>query len=118
MRSFGFSLDLFLEVSPQNSFNPKGWVRNGGVSVRYLLVLLHRAGRERNINCFMSGAPSEPDTLGDTEQEQLSANSKRKRRGRNSGRTQVLDCARNQIPAVTEQRHCLVYIFIAKNCPE
>lgn len=34
---FGFSLDLFLEVSPQNSFNPKGWVRSGGVSVRYLL---------------------------------------------------------------------------------
>lgn len=79
-------------------------------------------GRERGISyCSMSGIPSEPDTLGDTkatEQEQLSANSKRKRRGRNSGRTQVLDCALNQVPAVTEQRHCLVYIFIAKNCPE
>lgn len=44
MRSFGLSLGLFLEVLPQNSFNPKGWVGNGGVSVRYLLVLLHRAG--------------------------------------------------------------------------
>lgn len=44
MRSFGFSLDLFLEVSPQNSFNANGWVRDGGVSVRYLLVLFHRAG--------------------------------------------------------------------------
>lgn len=44
MRSFGFSLDLFLEVSAQRSFNAEGWVRNGGVSVRHLRVLFHGAG--------------------------------------------------------------------------
>lgn len=55
----------------------------------------------------MSGASSEPDTPEDTkatEQEGLSANSRRKRRGRNSGWTQVSGCALNQVPAVTQSK--------------
>lgn len=55
------------------------------------------------------------DTLGDTEATTRSSKQQEEEEGEEF---QVLDCALNQVPAVTEQRHCLVFIFIAKNCPE
>lgn len=65
----------------------------------------------------MSGAPSELTPSG-TQRPPPGAAVSKQQEEEEGEEFQVLDCALNQVPAVTEQRHCLVFIFIAKNCPE